>query len=202
MPFIRSFILISFFLIPINASATVFNFVCDTPSNCDGDTDLSFSIEIDDSVISANGSYSTGTDAGAAILGWTFSSSVGGGFLIQGAAADIFNGTPYVGFTFDSNSVLSGMFDTDKLTDIIIEGDELLIFGNASGTDTSMLWVESNTIFSRHGSRAQDGSYERDLTEITGHFIQVETIPEPSIIALISLGLLGFSIAHRKENKD
>lgn len=95
-----------------HAEPVTFEAVCESPADCDGDSGFSLLITLDDSVL-ANTTYDTGTDGGAAFIGWEASSSVGNGFF--STSGDLSDITGLVGdlvFTFDIDGTLLTLFDS------------------------------------------------------------------------------------------
>ena len=88
------------------AAPITFTHFCTSPAACDFDAAFAFTITLDSSVVSANGSYDTTPDGGAAFLGWTGASDVGDGFSIAGGFADIDGGNDGIEFGFDANSLI------------------------------------------------------------------------------------------------
>ena len=179
-----------------SANAILFNYDCGL---CKGDTDFSFQIELAHSVVSANGSYSTGSDDGAGFLGFTASSSVGDGFSISGLYGDLLSINPsYVGFTFDDNGIIDGIWETDNVTnDPPFTGSGVILnFGNYE--EGVIAWMESDW----GGTVESITSYNpigHDGGGMGGHWTIVEaSIPEPSVTMLLASGLIAFGVVRRK----
>jgi len=170
---------------PALAVPVTFESVCVT--DCDGDTGFSLTFTLDDSVIAPNGSYDTRADGGAAFLGWTASSDVGGGFSISGGLGDITSASFGITFTFDANELLTGIFDN--------EGTILGFMNNAVGL---VALQEPNEVLGR--VRFPETPMEirdTDLFQISFQ-VQQTQLPEPASLALFGLGLLGLGVAVRR----
>jgi len=68
-------LLAAFAVVPAHASAIAFEFVCQNPSDCDGDAGLSLTVSLDSSVVAANTYYAATAASHAAFLGWTAASA-------------------------------------------------------------------------------------------------------------------------------
>ncbi len=176
---------------PMIASATLFEFICDSPLNCDGDTNFSFTIELADSVVAPNASYSTGSDGGLAFLGWTATSSIGDGFSISGGYANITGKDPWIGISFDGAGHIDGMWDTDSLIEPFTGGGSILTFNQ---TGVGLLdWDEGGFVTLRFDLAPPP--FGASSTNIYGHF---ESVPEPTTLALMGIGLAGIGWKRRK----
>lgn len=188
--------------VPVNASATVFEFVCDALTDCDGDSGYSFVIELADSVITPNGAYSTGSDGATGILGWSATSNVGNGFSISGSGGldGIAGAQPYVGFTFDGSGILTGMYDTTVASNTTpidnvpgnVPGETSLIFHGPGGW---LLWFEPNAIVGEHPPHIDPLPPH---VRHTGHFAPA-SVPAPPVLALIGIGLLGLRLTQGRK---
>lgn len=124
----------AFSVLALPASAVTFEHVCTSLADCNNDADFSLTITLADSVVSANGSYNTTDDGGAAFLGWTGSSSVGDGFAISGGLADITHVSSGLTFLFDGSSILSGIIENGFGTNFFFAGSEGRIFFEENDT--------------------------------------------------------------------
>ncbi len=173
---------------PALAVPVTFESVCVT--DCDGDTGFSLTITLDDSVIAPSGSYDTTSDGGAALLGWTASSDVGGGFSISGGFGDIVSAEMGITFTFDASEDLTGILDNAATA--------LGLLNDAVG---QVVLREPNEIIIR--LRFPETPMEigdADPFQI-GFQVQQTQLPEPASLALFGLGLLGLGVAVRRSRR-
>ena len=178
---------------PASAVPVTFESVCAT--DCDGDAGFSLTITLDDSVIAPNDSYETTSDAGAAFLGWTASSDVGGGFSISGGLGDIVSiglGGTRLAFTFDANEGLTGILNSD--------GTPFLLFLN---NDVGLVRLrEPNEIQLRERFFPDTRTSINDRDSFLISFqVQQTQLPEPASLALFGLGLLGLGVAVRRSRR-
>lgn len=181
---------------PGSANAILFSYDCANPVDCDGDTSFSFQIELADSVVSANGGYSTGSDGGAGFLGWTATSSVGDGFSISGGFLDVLSADDHIGFSFDEDGIIDGIWDTVVATNTgpFIGGDTFLSFREFGVGQ--VFWQEDMSILSRID---EDPTFVIDSDPISLTWSRVDaSVPEPSIAILMASGLIAFGVVRRK----
>ena len=182
--------------LPATANATVFEFVCDSV-DCNGDTGFTFTIELDDSVVVANGGYSTGSDAEAGFIGWAFTSNATLGIMLSGTSAEVTNDTPYVGFSFDALGILNGIWDTSNATNTgpFDGGTNALEFGSVDAGGR-IIWYEPDHSYRVEGPR---GSPSETRTFPGYGSWQRVSVLEPGTLALLGLGLAGMAMTLRKE---
>ena len=102
----------------VHAVPITFEFVCSS-GFCAFDPSFAFEVTLDSSVITASGGYSTGSDAEAGFLGFSWSTAQVGGLSVTGTSADVDMIGPYVGFGFDGAGILNGIWDTDVATNTL-----------------------------------------------------------------------------------
>ena len=173
---------------PALAVPVTFESVCVT--DCDGDAGFSLTITLDDSVIAPNGSYDTTSDAGAALLGWTATSDVGGGFSISGGLGDIVSASFGITFLFDASEVLTGVFDN---------GDTVLAFFNDAVGVVGLR--EPNEIIGRQRLLNPGNSVVDDDDFFVSFQVQQTQLPEPASLALFGVGLLALGVAVRRREQ-
>ena len=158
-------------------AAVVFEFDCSGPLGCFGDSGLVFTVELDDSVVSPNGSYNTDTDGGAAFRRFSIASDVDTGFSFTGGYHDISEIPQGVTFTFDRSGVLSNIIDNEP-------NGFMVQFGTVD--QGLILWDESLPgIIAR-----VPPSQAFDQTPIPGSFQRTAGVPVPATLALLTSGLL------------
>jgi hypothetical protein len=184
---------------PFAANATVFEFVCDSV-DCNGDTGFTFTVELLDSVVVANGGYSTGSDAEAGFIGWSFTSNTTSGSALNGTSAEVTNDNPYVGFSFDALGILDGIWDTDNATNTgaFTGGTTALVFGSVAAGGR-IIWYEPSPNSDRVDVyRVQGPQGSSFLYPGSGSWQRV-SVPEPGTLALLTLGLAGMGMTRRKK---
>lgn len=161
----------------VQAAPGTFEHVCVSLAACDNDADFAFTLTFDDSVVGANATYDTNTDGGAALLGYTAASSVGGGFSSFGSFSDIEDDEDGITFRFDSNGVLDAIIDSGP-------GDRLTFF--VPGPVTAGFDLNAPNIIT---NRFVFGS--TDFDDIILNFqVQAIPLPGPALLLLSGLGAL------------
>lgn len=163
---------------PAKAATVQFDHVCTSPAACDFDDAFAFSIFLDASVVSANGSYDTSSDGGTA-FGWSAASSVGDGFFIFGNLFNIAPSSLELTFEFDSFGILSGIFgngpiETFSFFDL---GFGTVVFDEISQSFVERIWFLDSDIVS-------------DSTPIVANWAVVP-IPLPAPLLLLVTALVG-----------
>lgn len=158
--------------------AVTFGHVCTSAAACDNDADFAFTITLEDSVVSNNGTYDTTDDDGAGFLGWSAESSVGDGFSISGGFAEIVGGTRLI-FEFDDLGVLSGILEAG--------GGVSFTFLNAGVGRVGFL--EPGNFNHRTDF---DPSGVIDHTDIMANWALVADVPLPASLPLLLVGLFAF----------
>ncbi len=164
------------------AAPIVFTHVCTSLAACDNDADFAFSITLDSTVVSANGSYDTTSDGGAAFLGWTAASSVGNGFAIGGDLTDVVGADDGLTFVFDSASIPVSI--VENVSAVTSFGFRNLGVGQVTYGDAD-----------RFTSRFDLAPIVGDSDRITPNWT---AIPEPTTLALCGTGLTAIACARRR----
>lgn len=178
---------------PAFAVPVTFEAVCLNPSDCDSDTDFSLTFTLDDSVITAGGTYETSSDGGAGLLGWTLSSSVGDGFSASGDLSNVSGAAPGLTFGFDSNSLLTGVSETGNLTDPFF-----LVGAAGEGVFRLDNFPTGQTFVTAR--RDNSPTAVSDPTNILLSFQEVTPVPLPASMPLLAggAGLMAFVTRRRR----
>lgn len=169
------------------ASAVTFTHVCSSSLACDDDVGFSFSITLDDSVVVPGGTYNTSSDGGAALLAWRATSSVGDGFTISGAMAEV-TGASKLTFTFDASANLSGIEETGSG----------LVFA-FENTGVGRIRFHEPTIFR---DRTDYGpAYFFDGTDIVANWQATPAVPLPAGLVLLLSGIGALAAAYGRHSR-
>lgn len=147
-------------------------------------------------MISSGGSYATSSDSAAGFLGWSLSSSVGDGFSASGdGMTGIGAAASGLTFTFDSNSLLTGVFDTSDPT------SAFWLRGVDGGFRFLNLSFGENPTYVDVRRDADAPGTVNDRSNIQLSFQQVSaTVPVPASLPLLAggAGLLAFVSRRRR----
>ena len=179
------FAALTFAVLALPASAATFQHVCTSLAACDDDVDFSFTITLDDSVVSANGSYDTTSDGGDALLGWTGSSSVGDGFVISGSLSDISGADLGLQFFFDDAGILSAIYEKGAGDQFSFQEVDVGFISYFEGSQVFSIRAECPSVF---------GCNEMNGTHIAANWTNAPSaIPLPAGLPLILTGLAGLA---------
>lgn len=169
----------------------IYEFVCTSPLDCDGDTNFKVEFEFTDAVLSLGGT--TIEAANVAFVGWSVASSVGDGFVMSGTTFHN-NFNTDIDFSFNSDaSAIPGLLDTASAAGVIEMWD-----GGITGF-ISIIEGDSFSYFITQRRDITDSDPAHDIvniSDIDGRFVR--KLPEPGTLAIFVLGLAGLGFMRRR----
>ncbi len=176
----------------VMAAPVTFQAVCESPSDCDGDTDSLIELTFDESRIVPGGTFESRPTLGFNVFpdfSFTIASSVGDGFTFSGGIADLGQTGQGVNLTFDTDGNLTAIRDFN-------EG--AFIFNSVTTGPGRFDFSASQVVTTRRDDAgAGDGTVDFDDIEVSWQRVDT-VIPLPAGMPLLLSALAAVAFLRRR----